>query len=92
MVYQITQIHLSTSFATSLLPEQIEEIKLQGGTVETVAQVAYFINLGCKYFYISPDGIPCYVEAVPSSQAAPSHIRSVHHTETIDNLCKLPLF
>lgn len=89
MAYRITHIHLSTSPAKS--PIQIKEVKLEGGAIETAAEVAYFIGLGCEYYYVSSKGTLSYVESV-HQQIKPPYIRSIHRALGLDELCQLPLF
>ncbi len=89
MNYHITHIRLSDHFSSS--PSKITHVKLVGGTIETTAEVAYFIDIGCHYSYTNKAGQKLSVGSVHPMNRTP-YIHTRKRVTSPDELLFLPLF
>lgn len=89
MSYQVTHIRLSSPIYDTT--QEITDVKLSTGAVESVQSVVKFIDQGMKYYYTDVRGSQAEIETVHPSYGDP-YIRTKANSTTRDNLLSLPKF
>ena len=89
MEYQITKIRLAD--ATHPSTDEITEVKLADGSVETIKELIRFLDSDYEYFYVNSAGKKAAIEAVHDSILKCS-IQTKDTASNPDALLSLPQF